>query len=348
MLPAVATITGGQGVDEGRVTIYDVARHCGVAASTVSRTFSNPSRVNAATRERVRAAARAIGYQPRPLARAGSPGRGRTLMLVVTDIANPYYAPLIKAAQARAIERDFTLALTDSDESPEVEARNLRQLLAATSGGILATSRLSDDVVRQLAQHRALVVVNREIDGLPSLVVDTAGGMRKAVRHLAALGHRRIAYLSGPRSSWVNGQRWRAAREEAGALGIRAGFLGPFAPNQQGGHEAADALILDGATAAIAYNDLIALGTLQRLQLAGIRLPGQISLIGCDDIFGAGLTVPALTTIAGPAAKLGRSAVDALCAELTGRGGHEVTQRFDAHLVVRGSTGPAPVATGGN
>ncbi|NIH80777.1 LacI family DNA-binding transcriptional regulator [Amycolatopsis viridis] len=333
---------------QGRVTIYDVARHCGVAASTVSRTFSDPARVNAATRERVRAAAREVGYEPRPLARVESPGRSRTLMLVVTDIANPYYAPLIKAAQARAIERNFTLALTDSDESPEVEARNLRQLLAATSGGILATSRLSDEVVRQLAQHRALVMVNRDIDGLPSLFVDTAAGMRKAVRHLAALGHRRIAYLSGPRSSWVNSQRWRAAQEEAGSLGIRAAFLGPFAPNQQGGHEAADALILDGATAAIAYNDLIALGTLHRLHAAGVRLPDDISLIGCDDIFGADLTVPALTTIAGPTAKLGRCAVDALCAELSGRGGQQAAQSFDAHLVVRGSTGPAPAATGGN
>ncbi|GAB3561552.1 LacI family DNA-binding transcriptional regulator [Amycolatopsis endophytica] len=333
---------------QGRVTIYDVARHCGVAASTVSRTFADPARVNVATRERVRAAAREVGYEPRPLARVESPGRSRTLMLVVTDIANPYYAPLIKAAQARAIERNFTLALTDSDESPEVEARNLRQLLAAASGGILATSRLSDDAVRQLAQHRALVMVNRDIDGLPSLFVDTAAGMRKAVRHLAALGHRRIAYLSGPRSSWVNSQRWRAAQEEASSLGIRAGFLGPFAPNQQGGHEAADALILDGATAAIAYNDLIALGTLQRLHVAGIRLPDEISLIGCDDIFGADLAVPALTTIAGPTATLGRCAVDTVCEELSGRDGPQAVQRFDAHLVVRGSTGPAPVTTGGN
>lgn len=329
-------------MDEPKLTIYDVARHCGVAASTVSRAFSNPARVSPATRERVRAAAREIGYEPRPLARVEAPGRTRTLTLVVTDISNPYYAYVIKAAQAQAIERNYTLALTDSDESPQVEANNLRRLLAATSGGILATSRLSDDVVRQLSQHRPLVMVNREIEGMPSLVIDTANGMRKAVRHLAALGHRRIAYLSGPRNSWVNSQRWRAVHEEAASLDVHAAFLGPFSPNRQGGHEAADALILERSTAAIAYNDLIAIGALQHLQAAGIRLPEDRSIIGCDDIFGADLTTPALTTIAGPAAKLGKYAVDIVHSLITGQGSPERSITFEAHLVVRGSTGPAP------
>ena len=328
-------------MDERRPTIYDVAQHCGVAASTVSRTFSHPSRVNPTTREKVRAAADEIGYVPRPLARAEAPGRARTMTLVVTDIANPYYAPLIKAAQAQALTADYTLALTDSDESPRVEVSNLRQLLATTSGAILATSRLSDDVIRQLAQHRPLAIVNREIDGIPSLVVDTAGGMRKAVRHLAAVGHRRIAYLSGPRNSWINGARWQAVREESAALGLEATFLGPHPPNRQGGHEAADALMLQRTTAAIAYNDLIAIGTLQRLQAAGVSVPSDFSLIGCDDSFGVDLTVPALTTISGPTERLGRAAVDALHAQLA----HHTTPEsalFDAHLVTRGSTAPPP------
>lgn len=327
-------------MDRSRPTIYDVARHCGLAASTVSRAFSHPNRVNPATREKIRAAAHEIGYTPRPLARAEAPGRARTLTLVVTDIANPYYAPLIKAAQAQALEKDYTLALTDSDESPQVEVSNLRQLLATTSGAILATSRLSDELIRQLAQHRALAVVNRAVEGIPSLVVDTAAGMRKAVRHLAAIGHRRIAYLAGPRNSWINSARWRAVHEEAAALDIEAEFLGPYAPNRQGGQEAADALMLQRSTAAIAYNDLIAIGTLQRLQAAGVTVPGNFSLIGCDNIFGADLTVPTLTTIAGPTERVGKYAVDALHAQLTHHAATPESMLFDAHLVTRGSTGP--------
>lgn len=330
-------------MDELRPTIYDVARQCGVAASTVSRAFGNPRRVSPATREKIHLAAKEIGYEPRPLARAEAPGRIRTLTLVVTDISNPYYVTVIKAAQERAIERGYTLALTDSDESAQVEANNLRQLLATTSGGILATSRLSDEIVQQLAQHRALVMVNREIAGIPSLVVDTASGMRKAVRHLAALGHRRIAYASGPRSSWINGQRWNAVHDETQTLGMHATFLGPFVPNRHGGQEAADALLLHQSTAAIAYNDLMAIGMLQHLCSAGVRVPEQLSLVGCDDIFGADLTVPGLTTIAGPAGKLGTTAVDIVHALLTGHRSdvpRELT--FDSHLVVRGSTGPVP------
>ena len=331
---------------ETRPTIYDVARHCGVAASTVSRAFSNPARVSVATRERVQTAAREIGYEPRPLARAEAPGRIRTLTLVVSDISNPYYVTVIKAAQARANESNYTLALTDSDESAQVEANNLRQLLATTSGGIWATSRLSDETVQQLAGHRPLVMINREISGVPSLVVDTAAGMRKAVRHLAVLGHRRLAYLSGPRNSWINGQRWQAVREEASSLGMHVSFLGPFAPIRQGGQEAADALILGKASAALAYNDLIAIGVLHRLQALGVRVPEDLSLVGCDDIFGADFTVPGLTTIAGPADKLGSCAVDLVHAQLAGRGDLSDSRSFDSHLVIRGSTGPIP--DGGN
>lgn len=330
-------------MDQGRPTIYDVARHCGVAASTVSRAFSNPARVNADTRELVQEAAREIGYEPRMLARAEAPDRSRTLTLVVTDIANPYYAGLIKSVQACAIERNYALALTDSDESPRVEASNLRRLLANTSGGILATSRLSDENVQQIARRRPLVMVNREIDGLPSLVVDTAAGMRKAVRHLVALGHCRLAYLSGPRNSWINSQRWSAVRDEASSLGVHAAFLGPHTPNREGGRDAADAFVLEGSTAAIAYNDLIAIGVVQHLRSGGMCLPQDRSVVGCDDIFGADLMVPALTTIAGPVEQVGRCAVDAVHAELTGGGARSMT--FEAHLVVRGSTGPNPEAT---
>lgn len=286
-------------MDERPPTIYDVAQHCGVAASTVSRSFNNPARVSANTRGRVRAAADEIGYVPRPLVRDEPPRRTRTLMLVVADVANPYYAPLIKATQARALERNYTLALTDSDECPRVEAANLRRLLAGTSGGILATSRLSDEVVHQLAQHRPLVMLNREIEDLPNLVWDTASGMREAVQYLATLGHRDIAYLAGPRNSWMNSQRWRAVREAAASRGMRVVFLGPFRPTRENGREAGAALSGTDVTAAIAYNDLIAIGALERLKALGMRLPDELSLVGCDDIFGAELTVPALTTIAG-------------------------------------------------
>lgn len=336
-------------MDAKRPTVYDVARVLDVSVSTVSRAFTNPRRVSAVTRNAIYAVAREIGYAPSPLARGGAAGRDHLLTLVVTDIANPYYAPLIKAVQATAIADGYTLALADSDESPQVEAGNLRHLLTTAAGGLLATSRLSDDTVQNLAQHRPLVVINREVDGISSLVVDTANGMRKAVRHLAAHGHRRIAYLSGPRNSWINSARWQALHDEATNLGIRSEFLGPFTPTRQGGREAVDPLVLTSATAAVAYNDLVAIGVLQRLQEAGMRVPQDYSVVGCDDIFGTDLTAPGLTTLAGPTAELGRSAVDVMHNQLTDFAAAPVSLTFEAHLVIRGSTGPpADVATSGN
>ncbi|MER7114031.1 substrate-binding domain-containing protein [Saccharomonospora azurea] len=155
--------------------------------------------------------------------------------------------------------------------------------------------------------------------------------------------------MSGPRNSWVNGQRWRAVHDEATSLGLRATFLGPFGPNRQGGREAADAFVLSRAGAAIAYNDLMALGALRYLQASGVRLPEDRSLVGSDDIFGADLTVPALTTIGGPSDRLGRRAVDSVHESLTGQLTDLPSPTFETHLVVRDSTGPArPEATPGN
>ncbi|MCD2195597.1 LacI family transcriptional regulator [Actinomycetospora endophytica] len=321
-------------------TIYDVARHCGVAASTVSRVFSRPTRVGADTRRRVHAAAAELGYRPRPLARDDGPERVRTVTLVVSDIANPYYPPLIKAVQARAAQLGRTTIVTDSDESPEVEAGNLRRSLATSAGGILATSRLSDRAVLELAEHRPLVVLNRRIDGLSSLVVDTPAGMRAAVRHLVALGHRHLLYLSGPRNSWVNSRRWAAVHDEAGA---HTTLLGPFPPTRRGGHTAAEEIRAHpGATAVLAYNDLIAIGAMERLAARGVRVPEDLSLIGCDDVFGADLVVPGLTTVAGPTGRLGRRAVDVLEAGLTDPTAEPTTVTLGADLVVRGTTGPPP------
>lgn len=327
-------------------TIYDVASSAGVAASTVSRVFSNPARVSPATRELVQAAAADIGYTPRPLARAEGPRRARTLSLVVTDIANPYYAPMIKAAQAEAGDSGYTLSVSDSDESPRLEASNLRRVLATASAGILATSRLPDETIQQLARYRPLVVVNREIEGVPSLFADTAGGMRKAVRHLATLGHRHIAYVSGPRSSWVNSIRWNALHEEAVTHGLHAALLGPFPPTRQGGGDAADALLLHRCSAAVTYNDLMAIGTLQNMTNKGVDIPGRFSLIGCDDIFGSDLTTPALTTITGPTGSLGRHAVRLAHSQLSTRAAPDEITSFDTHLVIRESTGPAAEGTG--
>ncbi|MBB4931589.1 LacI family transcriptional regulator [Lipingzhangella halophila] len=324
-------------------TIYDVARAAGLATSTVSRTFSNPTRVSARTREHVHAVAEQLGYQPNPLARALPSGRTRTVALIVADITNPHFFGIIRGAEEQVRAAGFTLILGDSKESPELEARHVEQLSRSVDGFLIAASRMADDSIRELASHR-LTLINRQVDGYSSAIVDVVDGTRQIVEHLASLGHTSLVYLAGPRRSWLAAQRWHALRTAARALGLTATRLGPFPPTMHGGGAAADAALGSKTTAAVAHNDLLGIGVLRRFAERGVGVPSDISVVGYDDIFGADFCSPPLTTLAGPFEELGRAGVDLLLrARGPERRGPQPQQLvLPAHLVIRGSTGPAP------
>ena len=169
------------------------------------------------------------------------------------------------------------------------------------------------------------------------------GGMRQAVEHLHALGHRRCVYLNGPRASWSNRQRRSALRATAKRLGMTVSELGPFEPSYDAGVLAADLALAEDATAIVAYNDLVALGVNARLAARGVAVPDDVSLVGFDDIQFAGMASPALTTVGVPAALAGRAAVDLLL-ETIGHapGGQRDEHQLKTELRVRASTGPPP------
>jgi DNA-binding LacI/PurR family transcriptional regulator len=168
--------------------------------------------------------------------------------------------------------------------------------------------------------------------------------MRQALGHLTALGHTRCAFVSGPERSWSNQQRLRGLRAAAGAASADVVTIGPVAPQFEGGVQAADRVLASGATAVLAYNDLVAAGILSRLAQLGIDVPGRLSVVGFDDIPLAAMLTPALTTVAAPTAQAGAAAVDALLCRLepvapAGRPAPS-DRRLPATLVVRGSTAP--------
>lgn len=325
-------------------TIHDVAREAGVAASTVSRAFSNPQRVNVRTREHVLAVAERLDYRPNPLARALPSGRTTTVGLLVPDITNPFFFDLIRGAERQASAAGYTLILADTEESPEVEARHIDRLARAVDGFVLASSRLSDRQLSELSAGHVLTLVNRRVDGVPSALVDNTDSTRHVVEHLASLGHRTLVYLAGPRASWSSTQRWEELRKSAQRLGIAIHRLGPFPPSVEGGAAAADAAIGQGATAVVAFNALLAIGTLRRFAERGKQVPADVSVVGYDDIFGADFCAPPLTTVAGPIQDIGRSAVDLLLGQL-GVHGRDHARRnvaLPSYLRIRGSTGAAP------
>jgi DNA-binding LacI/PurR family transcriptional regulator len=312
-----------------------VAAQAGVATSTVSRALSNPDRVSQDTRKRVEEVARQLGYIP------SRKTRTRTVAVLVADIGNPFYFDLIRGTQRQLRAADYTQVLVDTEESAELEADLIERMRPTIDGVVLAASRLSDPAIGRLAQTVPLVVLNRQVSGVPTVVLDTSAGMTQAVEHLVSLGHRDIAYAAGPDRSWANAARWRALTEAAGLHGVQARKLGPFAPVRESGSAAADALVNSGATAVIAFNDLLAIGMLERLAERGMDVPGQLSIVGCDDIFGADFCSPTLTTITTPIEQAGRVAVTLLLGALESRpGSGRDGVLLPTHLTVRNSTGP--------
>ncbi|HEY8719154.1 LacI family DNA-binding transcriptional regulator [Pengzhenrongella sp.] len=327
-------------------TINDVALKAGVAASTVSRALSVPGRVKPSTREHIERVARELNYVPNTHARALISGRTGAVAVLVSDITNPFYFDIIRGTQQQLKAAGYTQLLVDTEESGELEVGTLAKLQRSCDGAILTAPRLSDVELAALAKDMPIVAINRASKGVPSVMIDTAGGMNQALEHLASLGHTRVLYIAGPRSSWSNEKRWRAMRAAAERLGVQTGRTAPFVPKTSSGAAAADALLNSGATACVAFNDLLAIGMLERLRERNIRVPRDISIVGCDDIFGADFCNPPLTTLAAPIEEAGRVAVSMLLS-LFAPANARVQRRsvvLPTYLTVRASTGPAPAS----
>lgn len=330
------------------VTIRDVAQASGVHVSTVSRTFSAPHMVSGATRNRVLAVAEELGYRPNRAARALTTGRTHNLGLIVADIANPFFPPLIKAAQAQARERDYHVFVADTDENSLREQELIETLSKQVDGVLLCSPRLSNRVIERLRAQVPFVVVNRWIKGLPTVLMDVGQGAAAAVEHLADLGHRRIALLSGPSGSWTSQEMHTAVTAAVAESGIELTVLRPNEPTERGGLAAAEAVAASGATGVLCYNDLVAIGLIEGLRGHGLSVPDDVSVIGVDDSLPSRLNRPKLTTITMPTAAAGRMAVDLLLAAVNAGEGEATTTlaRLQTTLVVRESTGAAPAGQG--
>lgn len=303
---------------KGMPTISQVAKAAGVSRATVSRTFTRPELLSSETIERVRDVAKKLGYVPNQVARALSTGRAGNIALIVPDIANPFFPPLIRAAQAHADHVGYAVFLGDSDEQPEREDVLLTKMAAQVEGFILASPRLDEERVRAHAARRPLVLINRDIEGLPRILMDVSTGIAAAIEHLASLNHRHIAYVSGPPASWANQQRQQAAIRTAEKLGIHLSAIPAHHPNYEAGQRAASELAKLPVTATVAFDDLVAQGIMAGLADLGWRIPQDMSIVGFDDVL-ASTTYPPLTTVAAHSADAGKQAVK-LLAEFLSRG----------------------------
>lgn len=319
-----------------RTTITQVAEAAGVATSTVSRCFTNPGRVNLHTREHVIEVAERLGYVPNPAARAMGSGRNDTIALLVPDITNPYFSGVIKGAERAAAAAGKTLILGDTQESPTMEAQLLRRLGPAVDGFVLAASRLPDAELRTSAQRNRIVLVNRALSGTSAVVADYESGTRQVVDHLASLGHESLVFLAGPVGSWSGARRWSGLQRASRSRRMRVKRLGPYVPTLDGGPAAADAALAARATALVCHNDMLAIGVLRRLDARGVDVPGEISVVGFDDIFGADFCHPPLTTLAERTQDAGATAVEVVLRPQA----PDAMLALPTELKVRASSGP--------
>lgn len=325
-------------------TIYDIAQRAGVSPSTVSRALNRPGRVSQETARRIRAAARELNYRANPIARALPTGRTHTLALMLTDLTNPFVFEIVRGAQTAAGAAGYTLAVVQSQESPDREAEVISNLSGSVDGFLLAASRLSDKEIQALAAERPTAVINRVVERVDSVVPDVGSGISEALSQLDQLGHRQLAFLSGPVTSWISAARWDAIFEGAVRRSINIVEIAGSSPTVAGGCDAFARVRASGATAVLAYNDLMAIGLMREAQGAGLRIPDDLSIIGFDDIFGSDFTTPPLSTVRAPLAEMAACAVGSLLRGLVAAPDEtaQATSLLRTELLLRGSTGPAP------
>lgn len=329
------------------VTLSDIAKVAGVSVATVSRVFSHPSRLSADTVARVRSIAVDLGYLGNDAARALVTGRFRNLAMLVPDIGNPFYPPLVRSVQNSADRVGYAVFLGDADERVDRENTLIARLAGQVDGFILAGTRLDEESLRELSRTRPMVLVNRDVETISRVLIDVGESLRDAVRHLVRLGHRRIVYVAGPVDSWANQQRLAAATSAAGELAVELSVVDPGPGNHtfEGGRAAADPVLDTEATAAVTFDDVIAHGLLTGLRARGIESPRDFSIIGCDDTLAIG-TDPALTTISHSPEDAGAAAVELLMAVTAGTGAEEPARvLIPTQLIRRQTTAAVPRRT---
>jgi LacI family transcriptional regulator len=336
-----------------RVKLTDVASAAGVHPGTASRALNPATRdqVSRETSRRVVLAAQRLGYVPNTLARGLRTARSYVVGMVVPDITNPLFPPIVRGAEQVLSEAGYTLVLTDTDNDSATERRQVEQLRARGADGfIIATARWLDPLLDELATSGLpTVLVNRNTSSraLPYVGGDERTGIRLAVDHLVELGHRRLVYVAGPQDTSTGRERAGAFRQAVRAHGLPTGrrlVTSSTAYTELAGAHATRKLLAatSECTAILAGNDLIALGVLSVLAEHGITCPEQMSVVGFNDIPLVDKLTPPLTTVRLPLHEIGAVAARTLLGELDSSDGSASLAQslLGVELAVRGSTAP--------
>lgn len=329
-----------------RAKIKDIAASVGVSPATVSRALTGSGLVAEPTLSRIREAAREMNYRPNVSARNLRTQRSMSVLMVVRDVGNPFYLEILKGVESTARAAGYAVLMGNTENSPEREIEYFDMLRDGHADGmILMTGKLPErSGFSERVKSLPVVVALEEIgeSGLPHVMIDNEGASRHAVEHLIRLGHRRIAHIAGPVPEIMSVRR----RE-----GYRRAMAGAGLPMPEGYEKVGDYLLHAGEclcrelfqlpeppTAIFVANDEMAFGAINELRRMGLDVPGDVSVVGFDDLFLSQAFHPPLTTVSQPRAAIGRQAMELLLRVFSGEGDVGGTVEMPTELKVRGST----------
>jgi LacI family transcriptional regulator len=342
---------------QGPITLRELAKRLGVNPSTVSRVLNrDPNvRISEASRARILDLALATGYRPNRLARSLKLRRTQVIAMLIPDITNPLFSALFREVDNIAGRAGYHVILCNTGDSP----RRLEQQLGTLSEGhvdgmLVATALLDDPVIEAFRMRRMpyVLISRRRSDPTdPYVVPDDRAGTRLAVLHLAALGHTRIACVSGSQQASRTAERLGGYRTALAELGLSENIW--FAPvgglDEASGEKALTDLLAGPSenrpTAIFAANDLGAIGVIKAARELGMRVPQDLSVIGCDDLPFSQYVEPPLTTLHYPCSEIGRAGMDLLIRQLSNEPISSQDERqivLPLELIVRRSTAAPP------
>jgi LacI family transcriptional regulator len=307
------------------------------------------ARIGAATRERVLAAARELGYQLNPAASSLRSRRTMTIGVLIPDFRNPIYGSLLTGVNDRLEDSGYTAVIVETKDDDRRMARALQVMRERRVDAVINTAAREQDqrpLARFLGQGIPMVLASRDLPSLdvPKILSDDFGGATLAAEHLLALGHRRIVQLGGPPGIAAFARRARGFQFALGEADVGASALEKRADSptvDDGARLMLDALREDGSlTAVFAHNDLLAMGAIAAVRQAGLSCPGDVSVVGYGATPLTEYLDPALTTVLFPAVQLGRSAAETVLSVLRGDEPPSAVA-LRPRLIIRASTAPA-------
>ncbi len=327
------------------MNIKEVAKRAHVSTATVSRTINDSTKVRPDTAARVRKAIEELNFYPNTHARTLVSGRSRMLGLIISDITNPFFPEIVKSFEDEAVQRGQEVIIGNTDYKPKRMAGCIRRMVERKVDGVaILTSETDRELLAELTRRSIPMVLmdaRQASARCANIVIDYAQGIQEALEHLFSGNHEKIAFIAGPQDLHSARIRKKAfiAGMKARGIHLGPGLIQEGDHRLEGGQAAMNNLLHNGSrpTAVITSNDLTAIGAMSAINDAGLRVPGDISLVGFDDISFAHLTQPRLTTVSLSRAEIAKTAFNAL-ERLIRKEKDHLEYTIPTHLVMRAST----------